>query len=186
MKERKRGRGRERNTRAHRIKFTFRAGADRCQAKSNETPRCAERSALLAGPPADTGSRISARRKSHFTGSREGQVTRVVYPMPVGRVERQRKRETKIKGRARVYNTGSRGRDAPMSSRRTDVDAASTGLGRARALSLFFRGGWPLRFSQRFSSVNIPWRHRGLKPKLASVYDTLWHLRFRSQALYPV
>lgn len=94
----------------------------RCRAKSNETPRCAERSALLRRTSCGQRSRISARRKSHFTGSREGQVTRASCTRCQARAASGRN-ENKRSGRA--YITRSQGfvRDAPMSSRRTDVDA---------------------------------------------------------------
>lgn len=103
---------RERAARRHRIikfsrRFTEprccrapRGDADRCQAESNETPRCAERSRrsvdLLRTAPG-----TSARRKSHFTRSREGQVTRVVYTRPVPESRRRR-------GRARDERKGKK------------------------------------------------------------------------------
>lgn len=92
---------------------------DRCQAESNETPRCAERSASLTRTRdlLRTAPRTSACRKSHFTRARTGDPCRGIH---VGHVKNEP--EMKIKRRARVYNTvlGTRMRGT-MSSRRTDV-----------------------------------------------------------------
>lgn len=130
----------------HDVYGAGRSGADRCQAESNETPRCAERSAPLAGARdlLRTAPGTSARRKSHFTRAHEGQVTRR-RDIHVDHVEN--KPETKIKRRARVYNTvlGTHVRGA-MSSRRTDVSRPRRPL----AASL------PLSFLQTAGSLSSP------------------------------